>query len=63
MAGRCASVAPTVRSHERRACEAGLFRGEALAALKDVEINTSDIPEQLHWTGARGGVFFRPIGG
>src|SRR5271166_5588170 len=34
---------------------------EALAALSDVQINTSDIPEQKDWSGARRGLFFRPI--
>jgi uncharacterized protein (DUF4415 family) len=34
---------------------------DALAALPDDQINTTDIPEQRDWTGARRGVFFRPI--
>jgi len=34
---------------------------EALAALPDDQINTRDIAEQRDWTGARRGVFFRPI--
>ncbi len=34
---------------------------EALAALPDAQINTRDLPEQRDWTGARRGVFFRPI--
>jgi uncharacterized protein (DUF4415 family) len=34
---------------------------DALAALPDDQIDTSDIPEQLDWGGARRGVFFRPI--
>jgi uncharacterized protein (DUF4415 family) len=33
----------------------------ALAALPDEQINTSDIPEQKDWSGARRGVFFRPV--
>lgn len=33
----------------------------ALAALPDDEIDTQDIPEQRDWTGARRGLFFRPI--
>jgi uncharacterized protein (DUF4415 family) len=33
----------------------------ALAALPDDQINTRDIPEQRDWSGARRGVFFRPI--
>jgi len=33
----------------------------ALAALPDEQINTRDIPEQRDWSGARRGVFFRPI--
>jgi uncharacterized protein (DUF4415 family) len=34
---------------------------EALAALPDDQINTRDLPEQRDWSGARRGVFFRPI--
>ena len=34
---------------------------EGLAALPDDRIDTSDIPEQSDWTGAKRGVFFRPI--
>jgi uncharacterized protein (DUF4415 family) len=34
---------------------------QALAALPDDQINTRDVPEQKDWSGARRGVFFRPI--
>lgn len=34
---------------------------EGLANLPDESIDTSDIPEILDWSGARRGVFFRPI--
>lgn len=34
---------------------------DALAALPDDQIKTHDVPEQLDWSGARRGVFFRPI--
>ena len=34
---------------------------DALAALPDDQIDTSDIPEQRDWSGTRRGVFFRPI--
>ena len=34
---------------------------DALAALPDDEIDTSDIPEILDWSGGRRGVFYRPI--
>lgn len=33
----------------------------ALAALPDDQIATSDLPEQRDWSGARRGVFFRPV--
>jgi uncharacterized protein (DUF4415 family) len=33
----------------------------ALAALPDEHIDTRDVPEQKNWSGARRGVFFRPI--
>ena len=32
-----------------------------LENLTDAGINTSDIPEQKDWTGARRGLFYRPI--
>lgn len=34
---------------------------KALAAMTDKDINLSDIPEQLDWSGAKRGVFYRPI--
>lgn len=33
----------------------------ALTALDEDKIDTGDIPEQREWTGARRGLFFRPI--
>ena len=33
----------------------------ALKRMKDVEIDTSDIPEMTDWSGALVGRFFRPI--
>ena len=32
-----------------------------LENLSDADINTRDIPEQKDWTGARRGLFYRPI--
>ncbi|MCE2453041.1 MAG: BrnA antitoxin family protein [Nitrospinae bacterium] len=34
---------------------------EALAALPDAEIDTSDITEILDWAGAKRGPLFRPV--
>jgi uncharacterized protein (DUF4415 family) len=34
---------------------------KALAALPEDQINTRDIPEQKNWSGARRGLFFRPV--
>ena len=34
---------------------------DALAAMPDAKINTADIPEQRDWTGARRGLFYRPL--
>ncbi len=34
---------------------------KALAAMTDKDIDLSDIPEQLDWTGAKRGVFYKPI--
>ena len=32
-----------------------------LGNLSDADINTRDIPEQKDWTGARRGLFYRPV--
>ncbi len=34
---------------------------KALAALPDEQINTSDVPEIKDWSGARRGMFYRPV--
>ncbi len=34
---------------------------DALAAMPDNKIDTRDMPEVRDWSGARRGVFFRPI--
>ena len=34
---------------------------DALAGLTDAQINTRALPEVRDWSGARRGVFFRPI--
>lgn len=34
---------------------------EALASLPDDQINTDDIPEVQNWSGAKRGLFYRPI--
>jgi len=34
---------------------------QALAALPDERIDTSDIPEILDWSGAKRGVLYRPV--
>jgi uncharacterized protein (DUF4415 family) len=34
---------------------------EALAAMKEEEIDTSDIPEVKDWSGAKRGLFYRPV--
>ena len=34
---------------------------EALAALPDDEIDTSDLPEIRDWSGARRGLLYRPV--
>lgn len=33
----------------------------ALAAMAEEDIDTSDIPEVLDWTGAKRGLFYRPV--
>jgi uncharacterized protein (DUF4415 family) len=34
---------------------------KALAALPDSKIDTSDAPEFLDWSGAKRGLFYRPV--
>lgn len=34
---------------------------KALAAMKDEDIDFSDIPEQLDWSGATRGRFYKPV--
>jgi uncharacterized protein (DUF4415 family) len=34
---------------------------QALANLPDDQINTRDMPEQKDWSGAKRGLFFRPV--
>ena len=34
---------------------------KALAALSDDAIDTSDVPELLDWSGAKRGLFYRPV--
>lgn len=34
---------------------------DALAALPDDEIDTTDIPEVRDWSGAKRGLFYRPV--
>ena len=34
---------------------------KALAAMPDSEINTTDIPEVRDWSGAKQGLFYRPV--
>lgn len=34
---------------------------DALAVLPDDEIDTSDLPEILDWSGARRGLLYRPV--
>jgi hypothetical protein len=34
---------------------------KSLAAFRDDAIDTSDAPELLDWSGARRGLFYRPV--
>jgi uncharacterized protein (DUF4415 family) len=34
---------------------------KSLAALPDDSIDTSDVPELLDWSGAKRGLFYRPV--
>ena len=41
--------------------EAQRAKLDALEPLPDDQIDTSDIPETLDWSGAKRGVFYRPV--
>lgn len=50
----------------KKAISKGLTPGQrvelkALAARRDEEIDTSDAPELLDWSGAKCGLFYRPV--
>jgi len=49
------------KENSKRLTAAQTAELKALAALPDDQINTRDLPEQRDWSGARRGVFFRPI--
>ncbi len=45
----------------KRPTRAQVAELKSLAALPEKEIDTSDVPEVLDWSGARRGLFYRPI--
>ena len=45
----------------RRLTREQLAELKSLAALPDSAIDTSDAPELLDWSGAKRGVFYRPV--
>ncbi|SDR63764.1 Uncharacterized conserved protein, DUF4415 family [Rhizobiales bacterium GAS113] len=49
------------KENSKRMTAAQTAELKALAALPDDQINTRELPEQRDWSGARRGVFFRPI--
>jgi hypothetical protein len=57
-------------AHERKAYEKRSFQAadsragaelKALASLPDEAIDTSDAPELSDWSGAKRGLFYRPV--
>jgi uncharacterized protein (DUF4415 family) len=49
------------KSNFRRLSAKSLRELEALAAMAEEDIDTSDIPEVLDWSGAKRGLFYRPV--
>jgi uncharacterized protein (DUF4415 family) len=45
----------------KRLTRAQLAELKSLAALSDAAIDTSDAPELLDWSGAKRGLFYRPV--
>jgi uncharacterized protein (DUF4415 family) len=52
---------PTKREISKRFTPQQEAELEALAAMKEEEIDTSDIPEIKDWSGAKRGLFYRPV--
>src|SRR5262244_3734128 len=49
------------RAASKRLTAKQLAELESLAALSDEAIDTSDAPEVLDWSGAKRGLFYRPV--
>lgn len=49
------------KEHSERLTAAQRAELKALAALPDERINTRDIPEVRDWSGAKRGLFYRPV--
>jgi uncharacterized protein (DUF4415 family) len=52
---------PTKRATSSRLTAKQRAELEALAALPDDRIDTADIPEVRDWSGAKRGLFYRPV--
>ena len=52
---------PTKRAGSKPLASAQQAELKALAAMPDEDIDTSDIPEVRDWSGAKRGVFYRPV--
>jgi uncharacterized protein (DUF4415 family) len=52
---------PMKKETSKRLTREQLAELKSLAALPDSAIDTSDAPELLDWSGAKRGVFYRPV--
>ena len=52
---------PTKKANSRSLSESRKAEIETLAALPDDEIDLSDSPEISDWSGAKRGLFYRPV--
>jgi len=57
--GRPCTVVPSTRA--KRLTREQLAELKSLAALSDNAVDTSDAPELLDWSGAKRGLFYRPV--
>jgi uncharacterized protein (DUF4415 family) len=49
------------KAHSKPLTRAQLAELKSLAALPDAAIDTSEAPEILDWSGAKRGLFYRPL--
>lgn len=52
---------PTRKGASKRLTASQQAQLDKLAAMPEAEVDTSDIPEVTDWSGAKRGLFYRPV--